>query len=181
MAIQTINVGNIVNDGLGDDLRTAFQKVNANFVELLQTSSTTASNVGQAGVGVFKQKSGVDLQFKKLLAGNKISVVDGEDNVVISNNQQDSFTQITTNSGIVRASDNTAITVQGGTNIRVSASGSVITVGEIVNTVKLISDIDFGPIGSLYENAVQFILSTGDYDFGTWEQPSEINFDAGAI
>ena len=29
MAIQTINIGNVVNDGLGDDLRTAFQKVNA--------------------------------------------------------------------------------------------------------------------------------------------------------
>ncbi len=36
MAIQTINLGNVVNDGLGDDLRTAFQKVNANFTELYQ-------------------------------------------------------------------------------------------------------------------------------------------------
>ena len=29
MAIQTINIGNQVNDGLGDDLRSAFQEVNA--------------------------------------------------------------------------------------------------------------------------------------------------------
>ena len=27
MTIQTINIGNVVNDGLGDDLRTAFEKV----------------------------------------------------------------------------------------------------------------------------------------------------------
>ena len=31
MALQTINVGNFANDGTGDDLRTAFIKVNQNF------------------------------------------------------------------------------------------------------------------------------------------------------
>ena len=40
MAIQTINIGNIVNDKLGDDLRTAFQKVNANFSALKSVTST---------------------------------------------------------------------------------------------------------------------------------------------
>jgi hypothetical protein len=181
MAIQTINLGNIVNDGLGDDLRTAFQKVNANFAELSTTSSTTASNVGSLGIGIFKEKSGADLRFKKIVSGNKITVTDGGDGVVITNNQLDSFNQITTNQGIVRASDNTAITFQGGTNIRVTSSGSVLTVGEIVNTVKLISDLDFGPISDRYSNSIQFILSQGDYDFGTWEQPSDIGYDAGSI
>ena len=32
--IQTINIGNLVNDGTGDDLRTAFEKVNSNFTNL---------------------------------------------------------------------------------------------------------------------------------------------------
>ena len=31
MTIQTINLGNYANDGTGDDLRTAFTKVNNNF------------------------------------------------------------------------------------------------------------------------------------------------------
>lgn len=185
MAIQTINIGNIVNDGLGDDLRTAFQKVNANFAELSTTSSTTASNVGSIGAGVFKRKVGADLQFKKIASGNKITVTESEDSVIVSNDQLDAFTQITTNSGVARADQGTSITLQGGTNIRVTATqgsnGSVLTVGEIVNTVKLISDLDFGPIGPNYNNAIQFILSTGDYDFGTWEQPSDISFDAGTI
>lgn len=34
MAIQTINIGTTANDGAGDPLRTAFNKINQNFVEL---------------------------------------------------------------------------------------------------------------------------------------------------
>jgi len=70
--IQTINVGNLVNDGLGDDLRTAFLKVNANFASLNSELTTTASNIGTTGVGIFKEKVGADLQFKKLVAGTKM-------------------------------------------------------------------------------------------------------------
>ena len=43
--------------------------------------SNTASNVGTAGVGVFKQKTGVDLEFKKVNAGStKVSVTDDTGN-----------------------------------------------------------------------------------------------------
>ena len=56
MTIQTINIGNVVNDGLGDDLRSAFQKVNANFSDLSAQLSITAVNVNDTGVGVFKEK-----------------------------------------------------------------------------------------------------------------------------
>ena len=34
MAIQIINIGQTANDRRGDSLRTAFQKINANFAEL---------------------------------------------------------------------------------------------------------------------------------------------------
>ncbi len=53
MAIQTINLGTYANDGTGDDLRTAFQKVNANLTELY--SALYGANVGAtppvSGVG----------------------------------------------------------------------------------------------------------------------------------
>jgi len=45
MAIQLVNVGTLPNDGEGDPLRTAFQKINNNFVYLQQTSSAIASSV----------------------------------------------------------------------------------------------------------------------------------------
>ncbi len=43
--------------------------------------SNTASNIGAGGVGVFKQKSGVDLQFKNINAGsNKVTITDDTTN-----------------------------------------------------------------------------------------------------
>ena len=62
--LQTINIGNYENDGTGDDLRVAFQKVNNNFSNL-SNDVTNAVNVG-AGAGVFSQKSNTVLQFKSL-------------------------------------------------------------------------------------------------------------------
>ena len=46
MAIQTINLGTYANDGTGDDLRSAFQKVNANILELY--SAVYGAAVGAA-------------------------------------------------------------------------------------------------------------------------------------
>jgi hypothetical protein len=45
MAIQTINLGTYANDGTGDDLRTAFEKVKANFIELYSISG--GANIGE--------------------------------------------------------------------------------------------------------------------------------------
>jgi hypothetical protein len=53
MAIQQINLGTYANDGTGDDLRVAFQKVNANILEL-------ASTVYGANVGSVPPISGVE-------------------------------------------------------------------------------------------------------------------------
>ena len=65
MAIDTILIGNYANDGTGDDLRTAFQKVNANFAFLdAEAAINNAQNLG--GVGLFAQASAANLQFKGL-------------------------------------------------------------------------------------------------------------------
>jgi hypothetical protein len=55
MAIQLVNLGTYANDSTGDDLRTAFNKVNANFTELDTIVAVNAANLG-TGTGVFASK-----------------------------------------------------------------------------------------------------------------------------
>lgn len=50
MAQQTINIGSVANDGTGDQLRTAFDKVNDNFVEIYtELGGTSLSNISISG------------------------------------------------------------------------------------------------------------------------------------
>jgi hypothetical protein len=44
MTIQKVNIGSVVNDGTGDDLRTAFVKANNNFDQLANTINIVNSN-----------------------------------------------------------------------------------------------------------------------------------------
>jgi hypothetical protein len=44
MAKQTINIGSAANDGTGDPLRTAFDKINDNFSELYAVSAAGSGN-----------------------------------------------------------------------------------------------------------------------------------------
>jgi hypothetical protein len=64
--LQLINTGTYANDGTGDDLLTAFNKVNANFT-LLQTDSGVAgaANLG-TGAGIWADKNLLNLEFKSL-------------------------------------------------------------------------------------------------------------------
>lgn len=85
--MQTINLGNIANDGTGDDLRVAFQKVNNNFSELseviLNATPTFATNVGDTGVGVYLQKEDDTLEFKKLVHGDLTTITDNGTTITI--------------------------------------------------------------------------------------------------
>jgi hypothetical protein len=185
MAIQTINIGNAVNDGLGDDLRTAFQKVNANFADLNSQQSVTGQNLNPAtGVGIFKQKVGTNLQFKSLVSDGKITITPSPDTITIGTIQKDAFSSITTNSGNITANVLTGfdqITIQGGANINVTASQKVITVDTKDNIGFILNDADLGTIGSGTNNLLTFLLQVTDIDFGTIDQPASIEYDAGTI
>lgn len=73
MPIQTILIGNYANDGTGDDLRTAFEKVNANFTLLSVNDTVSATNLG-SGTGVFAQKNANAFEFKSLVAGGGVTI-----------------------------------------------------------------------------------------------------------
>ena len=88
MANQTINLGSYANDGTGDDLRTAFQKVNANFAELYASVGiTNGANIG-AGTGVFAQRNTgtATLEFKTLTStDNSVEITSTADTVNLKN------------------------------------------------------------------------------------------------
>ena len=183
MPLQNINIGNQVNDGLGDDLRSAFQKVNANFTALSQEILTTASNIGTSGVGIFKQKAGANLEFKRLIAGRNITLDDQDTAVIIDNNAPFSFTRIDTNSGSITANESNFghITLQGGRDVDVTTIGTSITVNTVLPVTQILTTFDFGPLAGNFLNTEQLSLAFANVDFGTVTRPSYVSLDCGRI
>ena len=187
MAIQTINIGNVVNDGLGDDLRTAFQKVNANFTDLAQQLTVTATNTGTTGAAVFKEKVGADLRFRRIVNGTKITVEELDNSIRINNTEQDAFTRIETESNFLVAANPGHISISGTDNITTSANPSTrtITIDTRLNISRILTDYDFGPIYFDYDQGTffttQFLLSNSNVDFGTITNPGTISLDLGEI
>jgi hypothetical protein len=190
MTVQTINIGNVVNDGLGDDLRTAFQKVNANFTDLSTQLTVTVSNLGATGVGLFKEKVGADLQFKKLVSGTKMLLDDTGESIVVNNTEPDAFIRIDTDSGSMLASTHQQISM-GGTSapgsttsrkdIEVTTSGSAILFKTIIPITDILTSYDFGTITGEYDNAMQTIYAASNIDFGTIDLPGRLDLDCGGI
>ena len=109
----------------------------------------TASNVGTAGVGVFKQKSGVDLEFKKVNAGSsKITITDDVANneldvdVAQTNIDHNLLLNYVANQHInwTSSSSNLLTTGTGGFTDKVTILGNATNAGNIV----LSEDIDNG-------------------------------------
>jgi hypothetical protein len=181
LGIQTINIGNVVNDGLGDDLRTAFEKVNANFAELDASLTVTASNLGSTGAGIFAGKIGADLQFKNLVSGTKILLDPRVDGIIINSTQPEAFTSITTNAGVVSANTTTDVTIQGVGDIQITGSGSVISVDTVLDLNQILLSFDFGPFKLGYDHPIQLALAAANIEFGTILSPGSLNFDLGEI
>ena len=126
MSIQTVNIGGVANDGTGDDLREAFVKVNNNFTELdnRNPEQTTASNLGSVGEGVFAQKTGFDLQFKKIVAGGNVTVSSNADGVIISSVGGLQQLTVATDSGNITLAEGDTFTISGGTNASTQTNGA---------------------------------------------------------
>lgn len=132
MAIQTINIGTIANDGTGDDLREAFAKVNNNFTELNAKSpeQTTAANLGSSGQGVFAQLSGSELQFKKIVAGTAITLAADGNTITINSTATGlpSLQVFADNNNATIDANNNSLTIAGGANVTTNLNGQTITI-----------------------------------------------------
>lgn len=184
MTIQTINIGNAVNDGLGDDLRTAFQKVNANFGELANILTVSINTVG-SGSSIINNQDGNTLTFKSIVSGRFIQIDDFDNSLQVINTAPDAFTKIHTNAGEVVASTFREITIQGGADTDVVVSGSTITVDNVkINNktfTNILSTYDFGPLTGEFENAVQLAIASSNLDFGTITLSGRLDLDCGTF
>ena len=188
--INTINLGNVVNDGLGDDLRTAFQKVNANFSALNSELTIDIVPASGSGTSLFKEKNGSQLVFKNLISGNKILIDDAGDSVIINNTAPDAFISIETNSGTMLASTHQAIgfggapadgSVTSRSDIQVSAFGSTISFRTTIPVTDILTSYDFGKIDGVFNNSIQTLYAASNMDFGTIALPGRLHLDCGGI
>lgn len=83
MSILQVNLGSYANDGTGDDLRTAFEKANANFSDIDLTRVISADNLG-SGAGIFKEKVGNNLKLRSIKQGLNITVVETANEITVS-------------------------------------------------------------------------------------------------
>ncbi len=160
MALQTINIGQFVNDGTGDDLRTAFSKINANFeeIDLLAGQNNTISNIG-TGFGLYKEKIGVDLRLKSLKAGPGITLTNNATDITITNNRNMIVT-VNANTGSLTASSATqAINIVGGSGITTAISGSTLTINGSTYTISTDTNPTLG--GDLDLNGFNIIGGPG--------------------
>ena len=131
MAVQLINIGNIANDGTGDDLREAFIKTNANFEELdlRDDEKTTVTNLGDTGEGLFVRRNVYDLEFKKISAGANVSLTADDDKIVIATPDIGvTDITITADTGSTVLDDSAALTITGGADIVTSVGAGVLTI-----------------------------------------------------
>ena len=157
MAKQTVNLGSSANDGTGDPLRTAFDKINDNFDELyLYSTATSGNNITITGNTIASDNTN----------GNVIIDPNGTGRLVLATGSELRFTDHTDDAVLRVDTDgdvqmSSALTFDG-TDLATTASISVNSrlkfTNNIISTQTSNDDIDLDPNG------------TGKVNFVTTEQ-----------
>lgn len=129
MALRTINLGSVANDGTGDDLREAFEKVIFNFAELdaRTPEATTAVNLG-AGQGIFASKNNAELRFKSLVGGSNVTLAADGNTITVNVNAGVTQFTVAADSGSLVVTENGTVTISGGTLISTQRVGNNIVI-----------------------------------------------------
>ena len=157
MAKQTVNLGSSANDGTGDPLRTAFDKINDNFDELyLYSTATSGNNITITANTIASDNTN----------GNIIIDPNGTGRLVLATGSELRFTDHTDNAVLRVDSDgdvqmSSALTFDGtdlATTGSISVNSRLKFTNNIISTQTSNDDIDLDPNG------------TGKVNFVTTEQ-----------
>jgi len=190
MAISTINIGTLANDGTGDDLREAFVKVNNNFTELdaRQAENTTASNkLADDGTtkGVFAAKTNDNLSFKNLKAGPNVSLSADNNQITITSSGIVSILFTTDVGSLTPIGSQGQVTVQGTGGTTTAGTGSNITINSALaneTSPTLSANLNAGGnnftnVGTITGNNFNGLVKGVDID----DLDSLVGFDFGGV
>jgi hypothetical protein len=167
-----VYVGQVANDGTGDDLRTAFDKINNNFLYLGNRLGTDPSgaNVGATGESVFKEVVDFQYRFRKIGADGNLRVRLVGDVVTLDfrpNSAVDFYGNNITNAGSVTATSFTG-PLTGNVTGTVTGNAGSVTNGVYTNGNQTIDGFKTftQPItGLLSGNVTGLIRSPNETDY----------------
>jgi len=231
MAIEYINVGNIANDGTGDDLREAMIKINNNFEELdlKAVQDIPIENIGSLGQGVYAGVIEGIQSFKRLVPGQNVSLSATDTAITINTTESLEELLVISDNGSIRITNGQSLGITGGTGITTSTNGQTLNLSldntnilssdtlpeltanmnansnNIINANLIVANtfngelqgnvwgidirdigpylagFDFGQAREVYKNAIEFILSQIDVEFGSIDPESGEQVDLGYI
>ena len=102
MAQQTLNIGSNANDGTGDTLRVAMQKVNENFTEIYSAPGITVDSLSFTGNEITATRSNDDIVFQPAGTGAvSFPAIRIDDNNIVGTRSNDDINLLPSGSGSV--------------------------------------------------------------------------------
>jgi len=159
-ALQTINLGAQANDGTGDDLREAFEKVIFNFAELDSRSpeATTVTNLGN-GEGIFANISNADIQLKSLKGGQNATLVPSASTITIDVDAGVTQFDVAGDSGSYTITEGGTVSVTGGTKVTTARDGNTIVVN--TSAIETVSEDPAPQLGGTLNANGENIINVG--------------------
>jgi hypothetical protein len=155
-----LNLGTYANDGTGDDIRTAFQKIKSTFTLINgELGVSTASNIG-SGAGLVSGKVDNIVQVKSLTGTNGVTITSTANSVNISA------------LGSVQADTSPRL----GGNLNMGGF-NIINGGDVQSTI-------YGLDIRTMNNLLQLLATTNnfvDLDLGSFTNPNTSQFDLGTF
>ena len=153
MAKQTVNLGSSANDGTGDPLRTAFDKINDNFDELyLYSTASSGNNITITGNTIASDNTNGNITLDPngtgdivVATGAELQLTDHTDNAVV---YSDASGNLTMSAGFTFDGTNVATTGSISVNSRLKLEDNRIT------TQTTNDDIDLDPAGTGLVNLI---------------------------
>ena len=153
MAKQTVNLGSSANDGTGDPLRTAFDKINDNFDELyLYSTASGGNNITITGNTIASDNTNGNITLDPngtgdivIATGAELQLTDHTDNAVV---YSDASGNLTMSAGFTFDGTNVATTGSISVNSRLKLEDNRIT------TQTTNDDIDLDPSGTGLVNLI---------------------------